>query len=623
MISLYLQIVNPKQPDGVLQLLICNQDLQRSRLLVICAAFWLLLLSAASVVAQEQSAGAQVQAYQRSDSLFAQALSLMPAGQVPAEYRQLVMQPYPGKCPTVLLAEIRRQFHDFSSAQQQALDALFTRPQELPLSYVSTSGRYRIHYSVEDMHAVPTGDADSDGIPDYIEEVAAAFDSSARCLVGQLAYRAPPDDGGVDGPEYDIYVLAQSDGVYGFTTPESPIHSTSRNDFTSYIQIDNDFNNGHFSAGLDGARVTAAHELFHAIQFGYRDAIVASEYFYYELCSSWMEDIVYDDINDYYSAVPVYLGRTDFPFNKFERFTLFNYGAAIWNRMLTHVFGDLNLVRETWELMQSGQTVLPAIDTMLGRRNTDFNEQFTWFSLWNYHTGSRSDTTHFYREGAHFPEVAMRIDRPIFVDTTVVDSTRTLSYAYYRFKTGVAGDYFLTGRFAEQDDWRFAVIVTRPGVPSEMLATRFERGETFTALPESTEIVVIPVNLQALDAPGPGEFANTYAKFRFSLIRVGRQQRDQGIAEIYPNPFIPGRHQQIRFGFEPEIDADLEVRILNANGEVVKTARLADGSSFLNPVSFTWDGRDSEDRPVASGVYLVQLRQGSFMQFRKFAVIRK
>ncbi|MFQ5650868.1 MAG: MXAN_6640 family putative metalloprotease [bacterium] len=583
--------------------------------------------TAFAAAAQPQQTGGggtqKLSSFER-DTLFLQALAILSPHRIPAPYRSAgAGRVAPPKCATMLLAEIRRQVHEFTDEQQAVLASLFSRPQNLPLTHVSQSGWYRIHYTLQGLDGVSELDGNGDGVPDYVEQVAAAFDSSHTLEVERLNYRQPPDDLGVDGGEYDVYISALARGVYGFTTLENAIPSTPQNDVTSFIQIDNDFNNDHFTTGVPGARVTAAHELFHAIQFGYRDAIVSSEYFYYEVCSSWMEDVVYDDINDYYASVPGYLSRTDTPFNKYEPPTSFNYGAALWNHFLVEKYGDAGLVLRSWQLMQNEAAVLSAIDGSLRDVGSSFEAEFGEFALWNYFTGERADSVRYYSEGHNYTRVRLVVDQPVFVDTTVVDSTRTLSYKYYRFTTLDSATYLLTGQVEEPEMWRFAVIVQRPGGEDELQLIRVEQGLNLGSLPESTRIVVVPVSLKTLDGRDLTRFDDTFSTFRFRLMRVGVLAAEQGIADIYPNPFILNQHNHIRFEFKPVSTINLEVRILNANGRVVKRARLSDNTSTLTPVAFDWDGLDEQNQPVASGVYLVQLKQDHFIQFKKFAVIRK
>ena len=76
----------------------------------------------------------------------------------------------------------------------------------MPLFFDSPDGRYRIHYSLTGTDAVPAFDGDSNGVPDWIEDVAVYADSSWRHEVLNMGYFEPPSDGNAGGSShYDLY----------------------------------------------------------------------------------------------------------------------------------------------------------------------------------------------------------------------------------------------------------------------------------------------------------------------------------------------------------------------------------------------------------------------------------
>jgi len=551
------------------------------------------------------------------------ALSALPPASIPTQYRTVSGETSGFRCATAAVSEARRYFDTFSLDQQAVLAQVLERPANLPQSRVTPNGQVRIHYTTTGGDAVSSTDANSNGVPDFIDGVLDAFENSYNLETGPLKFQLPPGDGGVDGAEYDVYVRNLGRGIYGFTVPEVRIAGTPQNDATSFIQIDNDFGLGFFSKGQDGVKVAAAHELLHGIQFGYRDAFFSNEYFYFELCSSWMEDVIYDEVNDYYSSVPGYLGRTTSSFNQYERSTSFNYGAAIWNRYLVKRFGDIDVVRRSWEKMRSGLTVLQAIDAALADGSVDFDDAFAEFAVWNYFTGSRSDTVRSYREGANYPLVPFAVDKILHADTTLVDSARSLSYRYYRLTTSEAGDYRFNGSVGSVPSWRFGVIVTPSGGLSSSFVFKAEQGASLGFLPALSSIVVVPVNLDTLSGADQGALQRTFTRYTFSLQRAEPGASiEKGITSIYPNPFVVNRQARMTVDFLPEATSRVEVRILSSGGSVIRSEVFPKAGS-ANATSFSWDGTDDGGQPVASGVYLVELRQGDFVQFRKFAVIRE
>jgi flagellar hook assembly protein FlgD len=60
--------------------------------------------------------------------------------------------------------------------------------------------------------------------------------------------------------------------------------------------------------------------------------------------------------------------------------------------------------------------------------------------------------------------------------------------------------------------------------------------------------------------------------------------------------------------------------LFNALGQVVRRWDLSTWSAGFH--SLNWDGRDAQGRAAASGVYLMRLRAGDFVQVRKALLLR-
>ena len=71
---------------------------------------------------------------------------------------------------------------------------------------------------------------------------------------------------------------------------------------------------------------------------------------------------------------------------------------------------------------------------------------------------------------------------------------------------------------------------------------------------------------------------------------------------VSPNPFNPVTTILYRLD-EP---AFVSVRIFDPRGRLVRT--LFQGDATANAHSWIWNGRDDEERPVSSGVYVCRLR---------------
>ncbi len=148
-------------------------------------------------------------------------------------------------------------------------------------------------------------------------------------------------------------------------------------------------------------QVTAAHEYNHVLQFGYD---VLQDAWMFESTAVWMEDRVYDEINDYLSYLDAWSQLSPIPITQFNSADPQDpgnskvYGSGVWNRWLDERYGP-DVVRDAWEssLRTSPPSFAPgAYDAALRTRGVGggFIEAFTRFvaetAEWrtaNFHEG--------------------------------------------------------------------------------------------------------------------------------------------------------------------------------------------------------------------------------------------
>ncbi len=88
------------------------------------------------------------------------------------------------------------------------------------------------------------------------------------------------------------------------------------------------------------------------------------------------------------------------------------------------------------------------------------------------------------------------------------------------------------------------------------------------------------------------------------------------LAQARPNPFNPST--TIRFTLETGGIAEIDV--FDPSGRLV--TGLASGFYSAGIHETSWDGRDAEGRPVASGVYFYRLRAGDVVETRRMVLVR-
>jgi flagellar hook assembly protein FlgD len=84
----------------------------------------------------------------------------------------------------------------------------------------------------------------------------------------------------------------------------------------------------------------------------------------------------------------------------------------------------------------------------------------------------------------------------------------------------------------------------------------------------------------------------------------------------YPNPFNPST--TINYGLPQQVEVKL--MIYDMLGQHVRT--LVNQTQQAGRYAITWNGRNEQGQPVASGVFIYRLQAGSFTQVRRMALVR-
>ena len=205
-----------------------------------------------------------------------------------------------------------------------------------------------VHYVTASSDAPPLDSSDGT-TPDWVRRnLVVAELSLAKMSV--LGYPAPPTDGSRGGGDhFDVYLADISRaGLYGFCAPEAPV-SGAPGHASSYCVFDNDVRG--FPMPPDASlRVTAAHELFHAVQFGMD---VEEDRWFLESTATWMEEQIADDVNDnrqFLSAGQLAERRTSLDAGSPG---LSSYGNWIFFQFLSQRHG-VDAVRQIWALADAG-----------------------------------------------------------------------------------------------------------------------------------------------------------------------------------------------------------------------------------------------------------------------------
>jgi hypothetical protein len=89
----------------------------------------------------------------------------------------------------------------------------------------------------------------------------------------------------------------------------------------------------------------------------------------------------------------------------------------------------------------------------------------------------------------------------------------------------------------------------------------------------------------------------------------------------YPNPFNP----ETWLPFQLVKDADVNVRIFDANGKIVRSLELGRktaGSYLTKDLAAYWDGKATTGEQVSSGVYFYNIQAGNYSATRKMIILK-
>jgi MYXO-CTERM domain-containing protein len=288
-------------------------------------------------------------------------------------------------------------------------------PADVVEAYDSVGGRFRVHYTRQGPNAVPAADANSSGVPDFVEQVGDVYEEVLSKYQGELGFRAPvsdqgmPDNGG-DG-RFDVYLVdfaGQGDGHY--TTDVCGPANTSI--CSGYMVQENDFKGYGYPSTLVANRILGSHEFFHAVQAAYDDGQGAV---FAEGSAVWATETFDSTLSDFEGFLPGYLDNTDRPLDQPLPGAVdpFSYGAGIFFEFLEERYGQ-GTVRELWERSENGAMGVAdpiwfeQIGPMLTKKaGVSFADAFTEFATWNLFTGKFADPTRGYAKGKGYASVQM------------------------------------------------------------------------------------------------------------------------------------------------------------------------------------------------------------------------
>jgi hypothetical protein len=529
------------------------------------------------------------------DSIFTEYVKLKEQIKENDFSRPSTIQTENSKCGLFLVNFVKQNIDLFTTQQQQLLKTLVGRP-SLPKSIITSSGKFRLHYDTTT--ASKPKYLSSVSIDENLVLAASAIDSAYNFEVNYLGYPAPPSDNGAGGDNlYDVYIQNLGGSLYGYTELETDLGSQK---YTSFMVIDNDYA-GYYSSGINGARVTLAHEFHHGIQMG-NYILRFEDTFFYEITSTSMEEFVCDDINDYYAYMSSYFLS---PQNAFAEND--GYNLAIWNLYLKENFG-FNILKRQWELMPS-QRAMNVINTSLTEARSSFKHELNQFGVWTYFTKHRAVANKYFEEAEKYPLI-----RPISTipftspDEIVSINSKATANNFVRFTN------------VETDNDTLFVLVTNGDVQSSMnsLSQQFSFTYYFYDHAESGAGQIDSTYYSKFDTDNP--FLWAVAEILDTVITVEPQLKTD---YPYPMPFSYANHTYIKIPVSSNNSEKVGLYIFSTAMELIFSNDEMQRFNENRNVILWEDIKDNNGKDLASGVYIYIIKDGDDIEKGKLVILKE
>jgi len=490
------------------------------------------------------------------------------------------------------------------------------------------NGKFRFHYTTTGGNAVSTADTNSNSVPDYIDQMSAELNYVVAVELTFNSFTEPPsddfysanNDNGGSGA-YDVYVRNAGAGVYGYVQPELYANNNGNNEhssgvnevnaMTSYMVLRHNYS-GFGNTELENIQVTAAHEYFHAVQFGYDGW---EESWVMEATAVQMEEMVYDDVNDCYQYMSSWFNNPQQPLNLDNSSRW--YGSFIFFEYVNTHLSD-EAIREFWEQSIThdsyyGEYSIQTLDEAFDDLGSSFAEMLNGMSVANRVMSSSSAAAPFdYEEADTYsstPSTFSTVSYSAGTDETVTSTNLQENAAQYIRLTS--------------DDAVLATLANNDGPDSYLeLHAIMTYGDSAWTVWSGSPINVDPtdpstVYFVVVSQNDAGSSFGYTLTFSDGAMSTDLEIPDKfSISHAYPNPFNPQTNIQI----DLQNSQRVQVYIYDIKGQMVKT--LVNRHLVAGQHVFIWNGRNYQGLPVSTGTYFVRIIGKSQERWRKVTLLK-
>ena len=493
------------------------------------------------------------------------------------------------------------------------------------------NGMFRFHYTTTGSNAVSTADTNSNSIPDYIDVMSETFNTVDEYQLTTLGFSEPPgdswyptnNDNGGNG-SYDVYIRNAGSGVYGYVMPEDWAdgagdnwgnnENSSANEvnaYTSYMVMRHNYD-GFPNTLIENIQVTAAHEFFHAVQFGY-DGF--EESWVFEATSVQMEEMIYDDVNDCYQYMSSWFNNPHQALNLdsddrwYGSFIFFEYVNSHLSVDAIKAFWEQSITHDSYY----GEYSIQTLDEAFQDLSSNFSSMLNGMSIANrVLSSSVYISPYYYEEADSYTVTPSTFSTVSFTagGNDTVSSTNLESNAaqYIKLNTNDPVSVSLANDVGNNSDLELHAIISFGDSAWTILSSNPINVNQTSA--SSIYLVVVSQNPDASNFDYTLTFTDGVASVEPEI------PMSFSVSNAYPNPFNPQTHIQIDLSVSEKIN----VFIYDINGRFVKT--LLNGKINAGQHVLTWNGLDGNGNPASSGTYLVRLKGEKEESWQKVTLLK-
>ena len=471
-------------------------------------------------------------------------------------------------------------------------------PVDLDQSY--DTEHFRLFYTLDGYDSVEN--------LEYVIQVGQVFEQVWTFYMDTLEFEPPPSDPDAAHDLYEVYLENLPTYYFGVTyTSNANISDPA---CVSYIRMRNNYSGNQFSnhTELENIKVTAVHEFFHSIQFGYN---CFERLWLMEATAVWSEDELYNGINDHYRYMASWFSNPD---KSIDDESSHMYGSFIYFQYIDEHLGGPGTIKACWDNSNSlaspvHDISVAAVDAALEPYNSSFEDAYIRMRIANRILSASENADPYsyseadgYRTVVTGPPEQYLIFEQGNIETEQDQSLRLYESLYYSLTTESPVKIELT---KSDGEFSLSSIVKHQGTEQWTVRT----GDELNIDPEiGIEWISLVVSSLGMDE----------TNWDFTLQLKDGYSEDFTFFPPYPNP---------SYGNTVHIDLQVisEQTIHTKIYDLLGREMWSSSNHFSDPelVTLMWNGLNKEGRRVANGIYLIKLEGRSDQKSHRITLLKK